>query len=231
VSCGDGSDEARAIIDRAIQARGGKAGLARLRMVRIKGTGKETANGTEVVLTWEQTARLPDRIKSVQKVVVAGEALSMTVVLNRDKAWVRANDQTQEVPAKMLVLLKEELHVNALELLTVLKGKGYELFTLPETKVHGRPAVGVKVTSRGHSDVKLFFDKKSCMLVKRQRYVDNGLGGKVAEEVVYSDYRETDKVQVPRKIIKFLDSKKVSEHLVTEVQFLDKLDDSVFAKP
>jgi hypothetical protein len=231
VSSGGGPDEARAIIDKAIQARGGDAGLAKLGLVRIKGTGKETGNGPEVALTWEQTAQLPDRIKSVQSLRFSGQMHSVTVVIDRDQGWFRSNDQTQEIPAKMLASMKEELYVNALELMLPLRGKEYELSTLPETKVQGRPAVGVKVTSKGHEDVKLFFDKESGFLVKRQRHMDSGMGRKVTEEVVYSDYREAEKMQVPRKLIKLLDGKKVSEHLVTEVQFLDKIDDRVFAKP
>jgi hypothetical protein len=227
--CGDGPDKARAIIDKAIQAQGGEAALAKLGMVRTK--GKETAQGEDLVAECEQTVHLPDRLKLFQAMEVSGQKLALTVVLDRDGGWLRQNDQTQDIPPDLLPMLKAELHARRLETLIPLKGKEYQLSTLPEMKVNARAAVGVRVASKGHADVQLYFDKVSGLLVKRAQSLEAPMGGKVLAEVLYSDYRETNKVKVPRKIVQFHDGKKVSEYLVSKVQLLDRIDEDEFKKP
>jgi hypothetical protein len=92
--------------------------------------------------------------------------------------------------------------------------------------------VGVKVSSKGHRDVTLYFDKGSGLLVKTERRaLDPKSKQEVPEERVISDYRDLDGLQSPRKAVVTMDGKKVMEAEATEVKFLDKLDDSVFARP
>src|SRR5262249_16961412 len=110
-------------------------------------------------------------------------------------------------------------------------GKEYQLSVLAEAMVHDRPAVGVNVSSRGHEDVKLYFDKESGLLVKRVQRLDDGMGDKVTQEELFSDYQETDKVKLPRKYVPFADGKRSAEGQVPEVQFLDRIADTEFDKP
>src|SRR5438445_725224 len=73
------------------------------------------------------------------------------------------------------------------------KEKGVELSSLAETKVDGKPAVGVVVKSKGHRDVKLYFDKASGLLVKREHpVVDPSTGKEVVQEVLFRDYQDKD---------------------------------------
>jgi RNA polymerase sigma factor (sigma-70 family) len=228
-----GAAEARAIIARAMEAQGGETNLARQKIVRQKGTYRRFIDVTEgkAMVSWEQITQQPDRLKNVQKGEIDGRKVSMTVVLKGEKGWARMDGQVEEMDEKAIAGLKDELYADAVSSLLPLKGKDYRLAVLAETKVAGRPAVGVQVVAKGRPDVKLYFDKESGLLVKRERRVDDGAGGQVTQEELFSDYKEADKVKLPRKLVTFVDGKKIAEGSITEVQFLDKVEDKEFDRP
>jgi hypothetical protein len=51
------------------------------------------------------------------------------------------------------------------------------------------------------------------------------------QEVVFGDYRETDGVPYYRTLTALRDGKKFVDVKIIEVEFFDKLDKKVFAKP
>ena len=53
----------------------------------------------------------------------------------------------------------------------------------------------------------------------------------VRQEVTFSDYQEKDGLKHYKKIVAHRDGKKVVDARVTEVEFFEKLDPKVFAKP
>jgi RNA polymerase sigma factor (sigma-70 family) len=229
----EGTAEARAIIARAMEAQGGETNLARQKIVRQKGTYRRFIDATEgkALVSWEQITQQPDRLKNVQKGEIDGRKVSMTVVLKGDRGWASMDGQVEEMDEKAIAGLKEELYADAVSSLLPLRGKDYRLSVLAETKVGGRPAVGVKVAAKGHPDVDLYFDKESGLLVKRERRVDDGAGGQVTQEEFFSDYKETDRVKLPRKLVTYADGKKIAEASITEVQILDKVEDKEFDRP
>src|SRR5436853_6227629 len=104
--------------------------------------------------------------------------------------------------------MKEQKYAEDLDRLGFLNEKGMELSALDETKVDGKPAVGVRVKSKGHRDVQLYFDKSSGLLVKRQyKVLDPGSGQEVSQEVVFGDYQDKDGVKHYRKIAAYRDGK------------------------
>jgi hypothetical protein len=119
-----------------------------------------------------------------------------------------------------------------LDRLSFLNEKGIELSALDETKVDDKPALGILVKSMGHRDVKLYFDKSSGLLVKRQQNVLDPTSGKeVSQEVLFSDYQDKDGVKHYRKITAYRDGKKIIDAKVVELEFFDKLEDKVFSRP
>jgi hypothetical protein len=103
---------------------------------------------------------------------------------------------------------------------------------LPEAKVGDRPAVGVLVQAKGHRDVKLYFDKESGLLVKREQSVLDPMSGKqVVQEVTFADYKEKDGVKVAHTLAMSRAGQKLIEAKVTEFEFLDKPDPKLFTKP
>jgi hypothetical protein len=128
--------------------------------------------------------------------------------------------------------MKEQKYAEDLDRFAFLKERGVELSSLDEIRVEGKPAVGVLVKSKGHRDVKLYFDTASGLLVKREYpLLDPASGKEVLQEVVFRDYQETDGLKHYKKILAFRDGKKVFDAKVIEIEFFDKLDEKVFAKP
>jgi hypothetical protein len=196
------------------------------------GEMKGTLPGTgKVTVTWQQTWQLPDQVKDVQEVQIQGMKLTKIQVFNREQAWVRMNGQTRELKGEERDKMLEELYPERFDKLYPLKDKGYDLSPLEEVKIAGRAAVGIKVAAKGHRDVKLYFDKESGLLVKRENQIANEMGKLVALELFYSDYQEVEGLKLYRKIMAYVEGKEYAEVTITAIKFFDKLDGNVFAKP
>jgi RNA polymerase sigma factor (sigma-70 family) len=229
----DSAQDVRAIINQAIKAQGGETNLAKLRIVRQKGTYRRFIDTTQgkTLFSWETITQEPDRFKNVQQGEIDGQKMSMTILFKGNQGWISMDGQTQEMDQEMVASTKEDLYADRIASLLPLKGKEYQLSLLAEAMVNGRPAVGVKVAAKGRPDLSLFFDKETGLLAKRERRVADGMGGHVTEIFFFSDYQETAKVKVARKIATFADDKHVAELRISEVEFLDKVEDKAFDPP
>src|SRR5207248_11447730 len=73
-----------------------------------------------------------------------------------------------------------------------LKDKAFTLTTIGEVEVEKRPALGVKVSSKGHRDVDLYFDKESGLLVKTETRLKDEGGQEVMAETFLRDYKDVE---------------------------------------
>jgi hypothetical protein len=226
----DDGAAARALVDKAVQAQGGETKLAKFpaAVVKLKGTFHGLGEG--VTFTGELATKGADRQKFVIEAEVGGQKFRLVYVLNGDKAWVKFDEDTEELDEDDLAEAKEEAYSEWVATLLPLKDKAFTLAALSEVNLAKRPALAVKVSSKGHRDVNLYFDKETGLLVKTETRVKDD-GQEVTEETFLSDYQE---VQGTKQAMKFTikrDGKLYLEGEVTEYQLAEKLDDSVFAKP
>jgi hypothetical protein len=129
--------------------------------------------------------------------------------------------------------VKEAMYAMQLVTLLPLKDKAVTLKPAGDAQVDGQPATAVTVSSKGHGDVKLFFDKKTGLVVRTERRTkafDQG-GAEVIQEVNYSNHKDVDGVKMPMKILINRDGKKYIEAEHSEFKITDKLDEATFAKP
>ncbi len=227
-------DDARAVVEKAIKAQGGVDKVAKLRVMRIKAEGTiELVPGQPAVpFVIEDWWQMPDRYKTTSRFELGGKKVSQTQVIDGEVGWMQFDGMTQDMPKEAVAEMREQKYAEDLDRLGFLKDKGIDLTALGESQVDGRAAVGVLVKSKGHRDVKLWFDKASGLLVKREhRVLDSGTGKEVTQEVVFSDYRETDGVRHYRALKAYRDGKKIIEAAVREIEVFDKLDKQVFVKP
>jgi len=229
----EAQEEVRPIIDKAIQAHGGEEKLAKVKAVRAKSKGTIHLGGARSAYMNVEAWQLPDRIKVVMEMENQGQRLRMIQVLNGDKGWLSLNGQTQKIPQQMRPELEELLHAARVQTLTpLLQDNAYKPAPLGEGKVENRPTVGVKVSHKGRRDVHLFFDKERGRLLKTAFQVQPAEGGKKASvECYYSNHKDMGGLKWPTRKIVFMDGKKFTEGEVTEFKFVDRFDDTEFAKP
>jgi hypothetical protein len=228
---GDDSAAVRALVDRALQAQGGEAKLMQFPAVTAKLKGTFHGLGEGVAFTGEYSMQGADRQKIVFEADVAGQKLILVHVLSGNKGWNKVNDDTEEMDEEDLAEAKEEAYSEWVAALVPLKDKAFTLAPLGEVTVDKRPALGVRVSRKDHRDVNLYFDKATGLLVKTESRVKDDNGVEVAEETFLMDYKD---VQGTKQAMKFTikrDGTLYLESEITECQLLDKLDDSIFAKP
>lgn len=226
-------DDPKAIIEKSIKESGGEEKIAKLGTARMKQKGTMTVMGQTVGLTMETVYQLPLKYRSQMELDLNGKKIEATQGFDGDKGWMTAFGKTDDLPEAQLKALKDEAYVSSVEmLLPLLKDKAFTLTALPEIKVAGKPAVGVKVASKGHKDIELYFDKTTAMPVRTVRPGLDPLTMKeVTFEVTYSDPKELGGVKHPSKAVVVADGKKFMELEVTELKPLDKINPKEFAKP
>jgi hypothetical protein len=90
--------------------------------------------------------------------------------------------------------------------------------------------VGIKVTSKGHSDSKLYFSKRLGVLVKiacRSRQP----GIAVDKEYLFEGYKDFDGVKLATKERTTVNGKKSTEVTIKSYRFLKKVEEKVFERP
>jgi hypothetical protein len=230
----DDKADLRAVLDKAIKAHGGAEKLAKEKATTFKAKGKFYGLGEGIDYTSDYAIQPPDKFRMTMDFEAGGMKIAVNVVCDGKKGWTKVNDAVTEMDEEGLAELKEETYAGRVQtLVPLIKDKGFELATLGDVKVGDLPAVGVRVSHKGHRDVNLFFDKKSGLLLKIERTVkDQQQGGKERkQESFFSDYKEVDGVQHPMKLVLNRDGEKYVDAEMSDYETKDKLDDTLFAKP
>lgn len=247
------------IIEKALKAHGGKENLARLRTARSSSTGTiEYFNGVEFKM--ESTYSLPKRLRQQFIMTLGDEKIEVLTVFNDPSAWTGATyyrkigkdawekkdeDKVAELKGEDLAALKEAMHLVRLSLLDFLSDKDCTLTAISGDKVDGKDVVGVKVACKGFADVALYFNRETGLLAKMQsRKLDPKSKQNVVEDRIVVDYLEIDDAKplglswffsepskVPHNVVVTRAGKKYLTSETTDIKALDKVNESVFAKP
>jgi hypothetical protein len=218
-------DKALAVVEQAIKAHGGADALTKAQTRSRNGRGELTLSGN-IAFKAEEIVSLPERCRTV----LEAAGVRRVIVLNGDKGWMLTGGTTQEMNKELLAELREEPYVWWLMTLTPLQKDSFDLTPLPDAKVNGENASVIKVSHRGHADVRMFFDKKTGLLVKIARRAKEA-GIPLDKEYSYSDYKEYDGVKLPTKEVTTVNGRKLSEVKFTDYQLLSKVEDKTFDKP
>ncbi len=222
----------RAIVEKAIAVHGGEKLLAKFKGATSKIKGTIQINGAAVPFTGEINAQGEDQQKAFISFELDGQAISFVSVVNRNQGWLKINNDTIDMPAEQLAETKETAYSGWVTTLLPLKDKAFSLAPFGEIEIAGRKAVGVNVTREGHRPVNLFFDKATFHLVRTEtRVKDETTNQEVTEESTFSEYKLIEGAQQPLKIIIKRNDKPHADIEVTDFKYVEKLEDSVFAKP
>jgi hypothetical protein len=221
------TDDPQIIVEKVIQAYGGaeKCGW-RTGRVKFHATFKEFEGEVE---DWFQ---LPGKFKRViwtAKGVTENPVMSL--VYNGDRLWVTGrNKSAVQLPAgpetnpteHFLGLTCNPLH---------LRDEGRKLKILGEEMVHDRKTVAVNVETPSQSR-RLYLDESSGLVLRIRARLPKSLSKNEAEtETDFSEYRDFQGAKVPTRMTSRSEGKVVLDTTIMELESLDKIDDSVFAKP
>jgi outer membrane lipoprotein-sorting protein len=220
-----GDKDARAIIDKAIQAMGGEKTLKKHQAATFKEKGTYYGMGDGVPYTGEYAMQYPNQFRmEIEGVFI--------IVINGDKGWMKMGGETKEMEKDQLRNQLKDLKAGWISSLLPLKDKAFSLTALPETEVEKKPALGVKVTRKDWPEVKLYFDKQTGRLVKNEfRSFAQEQGKEVTSEHFMQDHKEMDGAQIPTHIIVKRDGKLFVDAHVVQYKAAGKLDGKVFAMP
>ena len=226
-------DDTRAIIEKAIKAHGGMEKLARLKKmgVQSKGKGKvQQAGGIDITL---ETSAQDGKSRQVIEGEVANTKFKQIILFDGKKLQIFINDKEFKLDdKKMLKEVQEQAYAEKVVGLLFFKDKGFKLFPLGEMKVNDKAAVGVRVSSEGHRDVNLFFDKDKGLLLKKiTRALDFLSGEEQSQEKLFQEYKDRDGFVQPTKVVVLRDGKELLSLEIEEVKFVDRFDDDTFTKP
>jgi hypothetical protein len=229
----DDQADAKALVEKAIKAHGGGDNIDKVKAGTMTMKGKVYRDGNEIDYTGSVAFQGPDKQRVEVAFSAGGMNFKFVQVLNKDKGWTALNDTVNELDKDTVAEVLEGLHANGLEGLYPALFKDAKLSTLGEVKVDGKPALGVRVETKGRRDVSLFFDKETHQLVKSERRAKDALtgGDEFSEEKFYGDLKEVGGVKVPHKLTIKRDGKVYLESEITEYKPVEKVDDSQFAKP
>jgi len=234
----DDAADAKAVVEKAVKARGGADNLAKYKADVLKVKGAVHVSGLDIDFTGEISFQQPDKSRTVIEGTVMGTNFKSTRVVNGDKGWIDdllgAARQQRDMSKEELAEERESQNANSIIRLAVLTDKAYTLSTVGESKVGDKEAVGILVKRKGYRDVSLFFDKKTHLLLKSETRVKDPQGGGATEftqEAFYDDYKKVGDLQVAHKLTIKRDGKAFLESETTDFKPEEKLDDRLFAKP
>ncbi len=223
------------VIQKAIAAHGGADALNKAKIAQTTAKGTMNLVGQKVDYATTAIHSLPDKYKLETTGELAKLKLVTVQILNGKKTKIRATlaGSEQQLPDKAKDETIQAALVQEASLLTpLLDAKKFTLKMDKDADVNGSPATVLIVTGNGLKELKLYFDKKSNLLVKMQRKgLAPGAAGivEVDEETSLSDFKKFGEALLPTKVVVTHDKKEFLSMTVTEWKFLDKVDPATFS--
>jgi hypothetical protein len=227
-------DDAKAVLEWAIKAHGGEANLTKYPAVSLKMIGNFHGLGEAIPFTAEIAVQGTAQRRFTMEFKAGDMNFRIYRVVNGDKGWNKLNnDAATALSAEELAEEKEKAFASDLEKLVPLKDKSFMLSVIGEDKVDDRPAIGIRATKKGHRDVSLYFDKKTHMLVKSETIVKDFMAGgmEYTQTTFFQEYKEVNGTKHATKFLIHKDGKRHVDAELSDFQFADKLDGSLFKQP
>lgn len=223
------SKDAIAVLDKALEAKGGFDRLAKVKTFVWEGNAKLTIGGQTAPASVVKTFVIPDKLRL--DMAINGGQLKASTVFDGANGW--ASQQPQGQAAQVVALPKGEVELGRGQIwrdndfiLLRHKAEGARARKLDDRKVGAAPHHAIEITSKdGKQAVVLLIDKKTHM-VAGMDFTEQGL--EVKER--YARYKKVDGIQVAQERSTDSDQLKL-EVAMTKASFETKVDPSTFAKP
>jgi len=221
----DDAADARAIVDKAIAAKGGAELLAKYKAQTIREKGTYYGMGAGLPYTGTTYADANNRSKTVIEGV-------FSLCVDGEKGWMEAMGNTMDLPPEQHAAMVRDMQAGWIIGLAGLNDEDITLATLPGDDVDGKPTDAVLVTSKDKREHKLYFDRETHLLSKAvYQSWSQEKNGEVEQELLFSAYKPIEGIQSAFKVVIMQDGKKFVESDVQEVKFSESLDEKIFKRP
>jgi hypothetical protein len=220
-----------ATLAQSIAAHGGAAAIERARTGTIAAHGQVADRmGLKFPVTIEESFQTPNlykRLISTQD--WDGKKLTIGILAPDGKRWRRAESGSVEVVSADTA--EEQGLLNFLQELLRIRERKVPLTSIPTEDVLGRPALGFEPIASESTEPSLYFDRETKLCVKVKRKLIDAADKKGVLELILSNYRDIDGVQVPMKVTTLIDGKLYQDVQLDKVQFLERLPEDTFRAP
>ena len=218
------SDPARALIDRAVRAKGGLATLRGLKTVKASSeTIFATPEGSKRVTTVTYV-RYPGQFR----VDANGPDGLVIQVFDNGTAWMKHEGDVREMPAPIAAALQASVQRDTVALLLALNDARVNARRIADVSIEGLncPALEVDLVPGGR--LTLIFDPKTDLLVS-QRY--GGTAGNPVTVETFLDYRDVQGLKVAHRIRLRIEGQPPIERVNQSIDFNVPVDPAMFQKP
>lgn len=225
--------EPAAIVEKAIQAAGGKEKLEKLKTLTWKTKGKLTIEGGENPFSTEAIVQGLDHMRTAFKAEFAGMPIEGVTVVAGDKAWRQFGGVTMDiVDDASLANEKRTIELQVLPvLLTPLVGDQYKLASGGEAKIDGAAADAVVVTPPRGKEFTIYFSRETGLPIGLKAMVLDFTGAEFEQETRYSNYVEMSGIQKAKTIVGLRDGQPFLTQEVEEFKSLESAPEGTFAGP
>jgi outer membrane lipoprotein-sorting protein len=220
-----GGDDGRAIVAKSITAAGGEAKLKKFHAMTWTETGTYYGMGEGLPYTGKYAVHYPDQFHmEIQGV--------FTMCLNGESGWINANGEIKDMSKEQVASERINHRAGAIASLIPLKNKDFTVKAAGAGKVGDKEAVVVEVSRKDYPTVKLYFDKKTELLIRSEwKSKASDMDFKeVAMEMTYSNYKEVEGCKMPHTMSLKRDGKKFVEADISDLKS-GHVDSKIFAKP
>jgi outer membrane lipoprotein-sorting protein len=222
VSIGGYSQTVDEILEKMIEAQGGRKAIEAIKTTSLSGSMQITQMNITGSLTMSQ--------KEPNKVRVDAEMMGMTFTQGYDgtTAWF-TNPQTgatEEMPEKQAKYFKKQalgrdVLLNPKKLGITYKFKGKE-------KINDKEYLVLEQIHPDDYTITIYVDPQTYLTYKSKAISLNQLEAEVETESINSDYKKVEGVMVPHSITTLQDGQEFMKMAITEITFNSELEDSFF---
>lgn len=216
---------ARALIARAVAAKGGLELLRSIQTVRAESVATVQANGINTDLPSTTVIRYPGAFR-IDAMTPAGRLVQ---VFSAGRYWVQDSAGVHDAPESMAALIRGNVQRDTVPLLLALND-GKVTASLGEIAEAGRKMPVLEVALPGSAPLTLIFDPATALLAK-SKYRMAGPSGDVNVEEIYSNYRDVNGLKVPFTTEVRRDGAPAVQRTLRTFEFNVPIDAALFNKP
>jgi hypothetical protein len=224
---GQGMDpDVRALVDRAVAAKGGLALLRSIQTVRASSVTTLVTDAGAAKLPTITTIRYPAAFR-LETTTPTGRLIQ---VFNAGSYWYQDEKGVHEAPPSMQTQIRGSIQRDLIPLLLALTD-GKIAATRSDTVEAGKTVPGLKVALPGASALTLIFDPATTLVAKARYDLEAAPGTTIPVEETYSDYRDVKGLKVAFSLDWRRDGAPPVNRTVRTFEFNVPVDATLFTRP